>query len=359
MPPVASRPDRRSVLTLGLGTLSALALASCGIRLEDHAPRIPLLPTRTPIQGEAFLLGLVHSSAELAIDAGGLGGGTSLVATLARLHQRQVTVLGAELRRLGVPQDLVDKAASGRSGASGSSTGIAGAASPTPGPATSSSATSGPATSGPATSGPATSGPATASVTSPADLAAAELADVGTPSQPAASSLSQAAAPARTLAGALLAQRLAAAALLGAPPEVTEPTWQAPGLASSFLDSTRAAVYGMQVVAAQSPTGAQAALARTTLAALQARQQTQETLAGTSAGPTPLGYPLPFPVTTPSAAARLAVQLLTELRAANARDLGAASADPKPLASTVGWLGDTEVLATRWGVALSPFPGLR
>lgn len=354
MPSVTSRPDRRSVLAMGLGTLSALALASCGIRLEDHVPRIPLL-ARTPIEGEAFLLGLVHSSAELAIDAHRLGGGTSLVARLAGLHQRQVTVLGAELRRLGVPQDLVDKAASEHSGAaSGSPTGTAGATSPTPGPATSSSATS-----GPAVPGATTSGPATPSVTSPADLAAAELADVGTLSQPNASSLAQAAAPARTLAGALLAQRWAAATLLGAPPEVTAPNWQAPGLASSFLDSTRAAVYGMQVVAAQSPTGAQAALARATLAALQARQQTQEALAGTSAGPTPLGYPLPFPVTTPSAAARLAVQLLTELRAANARDMGAASADPKPLASTVGWLGDTEVLATRWGVSLSPFPGLK
>jgi hypothetical protein len=331
MPPLAARPDRRALLRAGLGTLSALALASCGIRLEDDAPRIPLLPARTPIDGETFLLGLVRGSAELAADARGLrGASTSLVARLAGLHARQVTVLGAELRRLGVPQALVDQAASGRPAGTPSSTSSA--------PPTSTTAQP---------------------VLSPADLAAAELADIGTPSQPLAPSLAQAAAPARPLAGALLAQRLAAAALLGAPPQADEPTWQSPGLASSFLDSTRAAVYGIQVVAAQSPTGAQGALARTTLAALQAREQTQEVLAGASAGPTPLGYPLPFPVTTPVAAARLAVQVLTELRAANARDMASAAGDAKPLASAVRWLGETEVLASRWGVPLSAFPGLR
>ncbi|MGZ6804307.1 MAG: DUF4439 domain-containing protein, partial [Nocardioidaceae bacterium] len=338
-----------ALLTAGLGTLSALALASCGIRLEDDAPRIPLLPARTPVDGETFLLGLLRSSAELAGEARGLGGaGTSLVARLAGLHARQVTVLGAELRRLGVPQALVDQAAAGRpSGPTSTST------------ASTSTASASPNTAGTAVSGSPTSGSAAQPVTSPADLAAAELADIGTTSQPAVVSLTQAVRPARPLAGALLAQRVAAAALLGAPPERTEPTWQSPGLASSFLDSTRAAVYGMQVVAAQSPTGAQGVLARTTLATLQAREQTQEVLAGTSAGPTPLGYPLPFPVTTPLAAARLAVQILTELRAANARDLGSAAGDPKPLASTVGWLGETEVLASRWGVPLSAFPGLR
>jgi hypothetical protein len=336
MPPPAARPDRRTLLTAGLGTLSALALASCGIRLEDDAPRLPLLPARTPIDGETFLLGLVRSSAELAGDARALGGArTSLVARLAGLHARQATVLGAELRRLGVPQNLVDQAA--RPSATSSSTG-------SPSPTSSASPTS---------------GPTTQPVRTPADLAAAELADIGTSSQPVGPSLTQAAAAARPLAGALLAQRVAAAALLGAPPQADEPTWQSPGLASSFLDSTRAAVYGMQVVAAQSPTGAQRALARTTLAALQARQQTQEVLAGTSAGPTPLGYPLPFPVTTPVAAARLAVQVLTELRAANARDMASAAGDPKPLASAVRWLGETEVLASRWGVPLSAFPGLR
>jgi hypothetical protein len=344
MPPVVAQPDRRALLTAGLGTLSVLALASCGIRLEDDAPRIPLLPARTPIDGETFLLGLVRSSAELAGDARGLGGaGTSLVARLAGLHARQVTVLGAELRRLGVPQSLVDQAATGHPAAAAS-----------PG-----TATHRPTTAGTTVTQAPTSGPTTRPVLSPADLAAVELADLGTTSQPAAPSLTQAAGPARPLAGALLAQRVAAAALLGAPPQTDQPTWQSPGLASSFLDSTRAAVYGMQVVAAQSPNGAQGALAHATLATLQAREQIQEVLAGPSAGPTPLGYPLPFPVTTPVAAARLAVQVLTELRAANARDMASAAGDPKPLASAVGWLGETEVLASRWGVPLSAFPGLR
>jgi hypothetical protein len=49
---------------------------------------------------------------------------------------------------------------------------------------------------------------------------------------------------------------------------------------------------------------------------------------------------------------------MTELRAANARELEAAGDDVGPLSSVVHWLADTEVLASRWGVALAPFPGL-
>ncbi len=51
-----------------------------------------------------------------ATHAGWQARGTSLVARLAGLHARQVTVLGAELRRLGVPQNLVDQAAAARPG---------------------------------------------------------------------------------------------------------------------------------------------------------------------------------------------------------------------------------------------------
>jgi hypothetical protein len=195
-----------------------------------------------------------------------------------------------------------------------------------------------------------------AASTSPADLAAAEAADVASTAFPL---LARVDARARPLAAALLSQRWAAATLLGTPRPVAVPTWQAAALASSFLDSTRAAIYGLQDVAAQSAAGAQLTLARATLAALQARAEIQEGLAGASAGPPPLGYSLPFPVATPAAARQLAVQVLTGLRASNARDLASAGAAAGPLGSAVGWLADTEVLASRWGVRLSAFPGLK
>jgi hypothetical protein len=337
------RPGRRAVLTGGLGALSALTLAACGIRLEDNAPRVPLIPTRSPIPGEAFLLGLRRSSATLATEAKALGGApTAMPARLAVMHAKQASVLVAELERLGVPRNIIEAPPT-----------------PTTQPSHATGATSGSTTAtGPATAtGAATSGsPGGAAPTSPAELATSEAADVGTS---AFTSLARIDADARPLVGALLAQRWAAATLLGAPHIEAVPTWKGPSLASAFLESTRATIYAMQVVAAQSPTGAQRILARATLAALEARAQIQEGLAGQSAGPPPLGYPLPFAVTTPAAAHRLAVQVLTELRAANARDVGSAGNDAEPLDSAVRWLADTEVLASRWGVPLSAFPGLR
>jgi len=100
-------------------------------------------------------------------------------------------------------------------------------------------------------------------------------------------------------------------------------------------------------------------VALATLASLQGRAQAQEILAGQAAAPTPIGYALPFPVTTPAAARRLAVQVLGELRAAVARDLGTIGVDAGPLGAVVHWLADTEVLASRWSLPLSAFPGLK
>ena len=50
--------------------------------------------------------------------------------------------------------------------------------------------------------------------------------------------------------------------------------------------------------------------------------------------------------------------VLAWLRAAGARDLGTAGTDTAALGLLVRWLGETEVLASRWGVRLAPFPGL-
>jgi len=343
MPPC---PGRRAALGLGVGALATLALGACGIRLEDDAPHVPLVPTRKPIAGESFLVGLWRECGALADAASALGGAPkALPSVLAGLHRDQSKVLREELRRLGVPASVLDEPTptGTRTSAATSDPRIGTPTGPTSG------ATSG-ATGG-ATSGTPAAGPSDG----PRGLAALEGAAV---SGAAFRSLAGAVTPAVPLFGAALAQRAGAATLLGGTVAWPDPTWQSPSLAMSFLESTRAAAYGFQVVAAQSPTGAQRTLAGSTLEALQARVITQEALAADAAGPPPLAYPLPFAVTTPAAARRLAVHLLTELRSAVARQLGSAGASDGPLGSLVQWLAETEVLASRWGVALQPFPGL-
>ena len=337
MPPC---PSRRGVLTLGLGAAAAMSLAACGIRLEDDAPRIPLIPTRQPIPGESFLLALWQHSDDLAVRASSVGGpATGVPARLAALHRRQVTVLEAELGRLGIPRKVLDTAAATPStAATGTATGAATAT----GTGTPSGRPTGSATIAP-------------SVKGPEGLAADEASDLGPTAVASLATVPSAAVP---LVGSVLAQRAAAATLLGGPATWPEPNWSAPSLAASYLASTRAAVYGFEVVAAQSPNGAQHTLALATLATLESRAQDQESLAGASAGPPALGYPLPFAVTTAAAARRLAVRLLTELRASIARDMGSTGGDVGPLGALVQWLADTEVLASQWGVKLSAFPGL-
>jgi hypothetical protein len=350
VPGVPAHPDRRAVLTGGLGAasvgLAALSLAACGIRLEDDAPRVPLVPTRKPVPGEAFMVGLWHSSSVLGEQAAALGGAASALPTrIAALHRRQVDVLGAELRRLGVPQKVLDDALAAATKAA-----TTGPSTTSTAPATTSGATTGGSTGGPS------SGSAPTSAGGPQGLAAAERADAD---PDAFTSLAGVPAAAASLVGAALAQRLAAAQLLGGTsPTTPAPTWEASTVAASFLSTTRAAVYAFEVVAAQSRSGAQQTLATATLASLQARARVQESLAGSSASPAPLGYDLPTPVTTPAAARTLAVSTLTGLRSACALEVAAAGQDPGPLASAVQWLADTEVLASRWGVALAPFPGL-
>ena len=337
MPPC---PTRRRVLTLGLGVVAAASLAACGIRLEDDAPRVPLIPTRAPIASESFLLALWRHSDDLARLATSLRGPTTgLPARLATLHRSQVSVLETELLRLGVPRTVLDKA-TGSPSASGTAT------------ATATTATTATGSGSPTSSASTSTAPP---VQGPKALGAEEVSDLG----PAAiASLARVPSPAIPLIGSVLAQRAAAATLLGAPATWPETSWSAPSLAASYLESTRAAVYAFEVVAAQSPSGAQHTLALATLSALESRAQDQESLAGASAGPPALGYPLPFPVTTAATARRLAVQVLTDLRASVARDLGSTGGDIGPLGALVQWLADTEVLASQWVVRLSAFPGL-
>ena len=329
-------PTRRSVVvTLGLAA-AGVALSGCGIRLEDDAPRVPLIPTREPVPGEAFLLGLWLGSQDLAGQASALGGAaTALPARLASLHRTQAGVLRTLLRGERVPDSVVEDARRAH--------------------------TASPSSTAPSTAGGSTpAGPGTAATTgSPTAPSRSTLATAEAWALSAESFAALAALDAETVVSpaAALAQRATAATLLGRAP--TWPTQEsvAPGLAATALEATRAAVYGFEVVAAQSG-GSQRRLATATLATLRARVARLEEPAGEAATPPALGYPLPFAVTTPGAARRLALHVLDGLRAGRAAASGSAAGDATGLAATVQWLAEAERLGHQWGMPLQPFPGL-
>lgn len=329
-------PSRRSVLAvLGLGAAGA-ALSGCGIRLEDDAPRVPLVPTREPVPGEGFLLVLWLGSQDLAGQASALGGpGTALPGQLALLHRAQAEVLRTLLRTEGVPDSVVDDARARHTAA----------------PSATSSSTA-PSPTSDAASSPAATGTATAP--SRSTLATGEAAALSPESFAALAALT---AKSVVTPAAALAQRATAATLLGKVPAWPTQEQVSAELAAAALEATRAAVYGFEVVAAQSA-GAQRTQALTTLSTLKARVARLEQPAGDQAPPAALGYPLPFPVTTPGAAKRLALHVLEGLRATHAAATGRAARDATGLAATVQWLAEAEGLCHRWGMPLQPFPGL-
>ena len=124
------------------GVLAGVVLpaAACGIRLEDDAPRVPLVPTRTRVPGEVELVALTRDTAALAELAAAAPG--DLAADLATIHRRQHTVLRSTLLRRHVPVDDLDAAADAPGGVT-----------PQPGPTAS---TSEPAGSGGTTPTPST-----------------------------------------------------------------------------------------------------------------------------------------------------------------------------------------------------------
>ena len=309
---------RRALLATVLGT-AVLPSASCGIRLEDGAPRLPLVPTRTPVPAEAELVALTRDTAALAEQAGALGG--DLGAALAALHRRQHTVLRTTLARRQVPLTALD--AGGRT-----ASGTTSAATPSARPSVSPTAQRRAALA-------ADEGAAAAS--------AGDLADVDT--------------DLRATVAALHAQRYAAAALLaGRPPRVPlDPVAVAP--VAELAQETAAAVWLLEVVSARS-TGSQRARADTSLQALRALLADQ--LAGGARPEQALGHPRPVEVSTPADAARLAREVHAALRAGYGPHLEpvVTQGGAEGLAAVTRWLGTVEVEAHRWGLDLLPFPGL-
>jgi hypothetical protein len=126
--------------------------------------------------------------------------------------------------------------------------------------------------------------------------------------------------------------------------------------AARLLPPARAAVYGFEVVAAQSA-GTARARAVGVLATLRARTDQLEAMGGSEVRP-PLGYDLPFTVTTPAAAARLARVLLPQLLLSLGSAYTAGAGDRPGLTGLLRWAAQTQDQALAWGVAPTAFPGL-
>lgn len=316
MPANDSMPSvwsRRSLL-VALAAGSVTALSGCGVQLEEGAPRVPLVPTREPMNDEKALLAVLHGTTSLGSLAEAFGGAsTSMAGRLRAIHAIQAAVIARLLRDGGVPQSLL-------------------AATPT-------------------STTPASTTPTSRPLAPAVALSVAEGDSVGDVS------LAELSTAHVALIGSMLGQRIASVTLLGG----TTPLLLSSGLGGAdvvpMLEAARATVYGFEIVAAQIDSTGRA-LALSTLASLRARSSDLEMLAGSVAPPPPLGYELPFRVTDTTSARRLARHLLEALLTAHAAALGPATGEAPTLAALVQLLGATQVIASRWGLPLTAFPGL-
>lgn len=325
----------RRRLVLGAAVGVALAGAGCGIRLEEGAPAVPLVPTRDPIAGEAAVVALLRGTEALVDDAAHTPPGDSpLVAALPWVHRRQAAVLRGVLEDAGVPPSVINGP---RPDTSSETPSPSGTPSPTPAPLT------------------------------PTLLGTREAEAIT--SLPA---LLEAPPAMRPLLVALLAQRASTATVLaGTPPSglARTPTddtpnepWPDPRAAATLLDASRAAAYGFEVVAAQSRDAARSA-AWTALTTIRGIAGEQERRAGTAARPPAVGYPLPFPVRSAADATRLATHVSTGLLESYAAQLPTVTANASARTTTsvtdlLRWLAAVQVDALAWKVSMAPFPGL-
>ncbi|MFC7486979.1 hypothetical protein ACOCJ7_12130 [Knoellia sp. CPCC 206453] len=336
-------PSRRLVTAGALGTVVAV-LSGCGIRLEDDAPRVPLVPTRSRIDGEEALLGLLAALEYAALAP--VDPKVAISSRLAPLHQRQATVLHDALRQRGVPEGELPSATP----------------SPTPSASVSVSVTP------PSVTPPATP---SASASPSVPVAPATLATVEGSIVTAGRGCQGAEAELRPTLLAVLAQAHAALDLAGPTRAAATPTpsaspsatqgWSTPSVLVPLITAVRTASYFLEVAAARSDL----ATRKVWVAHLaELHSLTAELVDGAGeAAPAPeLGRVLPHPVTTPAQAATLATEALTTLLGAFGEalpTLSAPDADAGTVFATVPhWLGTVAALAQRHGIPLSAFPGL-
>lgn len=306
---------------------AVLALSGCEVRLEDDAPPIPLIPAREPIPAEPDLLWLLADCQDLAEVDG----------PYTDLYVEQVAVLRSALFRAGIPIDTLDELLAPPAPGATEASPASGADSPRPEPTLTTSTATATATRGPQT------GPEAAL------RRIDELSRCGPGIFPVIASL--------------LAQRWAAVTLGGGvlPPSVrrTDPAyrWQFPHLAVGFVEVTHPAVYGFEIVAAQTGETRDDAIA--TLTSLRGLRREQNARAGGTAPDPAFGYPLPFPVDSEESALRLATHVLAGLTDGYGGLLTTVtgSAQEDTAMDVVGWLGAAAALAAGWGAPLEAFPG--
>ncbi|MEO7268702.1 MAG: hypothetical protein ABIW49_05805 [Knoellia sp.] len=331
-------PSRRLVTAGALGAVVA-ALSGCGIRLEDDAPRVPLVPTRSPIDGEEALLRLLAALEHAALAP--VDPKVAISSRVAPLHQRQATVLHDALRQRGVPEDELPSA--------------------TPSPT--SSPTSSPNGS--------TTGSATPSASPSVPIAPATLATIEGSIITAGQGCQAAEVELRPTLLAVLAQAHAAldlaapAAAQAAPTRSASPSaapaWSTPSVLAPLITAVRTASYFLEVAAARSDLATRKAWLAD-LAELHSLTAALVDAAGDASPEPELGLPLPNPVSTPAQAAALATKALATLLGAFGAELptlSASDADAGTVFATVPpWLGTVAALAQRHGIPLSAFPGL-
>ncbi len=346
-PPAGLRVGRRVVL-IGGSAAVATALGGCGVRLQDDAPDLPLIPRRVKLPGESSLLDLLGDTVTLARTA--RSGSSDLAQQLAALHSVQARVLHDRLLALGVPSALVDTASRGKTASPGAS-----------------------------------SAAATPPVTDPA-LAAAELRAVAGADAHAGTS-----ADVGVLVLALLAQRFAAGELLAPGTVDSGPT---PGVASSPSPSPSSpataapnaaptaaaapATAGLLLVGPQALTrleeiayllqviGPHAAPAEKALADQMSLwltpviERAHHSLA-TKNPPAVLGVPHPLPIDDPTAQRAALARATGAAISASGTDLVALARSSlrQALGVVPAHLGTLVVWSYRWGAPLTALPGLR
>ena len=318
-----------------LGVVAGLTgwVTGCSVRLEDDAPAIPLVPTRQPVPAEDALLWLLADCRRLSLSEG------------SAVYEEQVAVLRSALHRAGIPIETLDET-------------ISGAGRPTPtsaGSTTRPSTTQPPTPQSPSTQPTTTGSSATTESPPPAWPGAAldrieELRRCGPGIFPVVISM--------------LAQRWAAVAIAGG--SLPEPmleegssrVWRFPALAREFAVLTQPAVYGLEVVSAQSRDEVRE-VARTALSTVRLLGREQDVRAGGTTPPPDVGYALPFRVDSEESAAALARHVLATLMAGYGGLLSTAtgSAQEDTARDVVTWIGSVSALGDAWGITPQAFPG--
>ena len=317
----------RALGVAGLWAGGAVLLAGCGIRLEDDAPRVPLVPTRTPIPGETELVALLLGSRTLAAAAS---------APYAAGLARQEAVLDAALRERGVPQSL-----------------LAAATEPSGGPR-SGGLPSGASGSVSGTSGGVTGTPQRADLGALAARGALDALAAVPVAEPAL----------RTMLASLATARLLLAATLKQPvPSPPEPGALPEPAASDLLAAMRQGAYGLEIAAARSSPDPQEKSdprekAEAALHTVRGWVLRLEDHLGAAAPPRPAAYALPLEVSDNTTARRLIRHVTGALVSTCGTTLSGLSQDPAATRSGIGWLSATARLDRSWGAPWTPFPGL-